>query len=83
MILAMHTCMQKDEKLQKDNIFEKVKKRDLQANRKRVLCVLDGAKASDDHGDHEEEGDEDNEEGDDDERHKEVALGFTVLPQCT
>ena len=34
----------------------------------------------DDEGDHE---DEDDEEGDDDERHKEVALGFTVLPQCT
>ena len=48
-----------------------------------MFCVLDGAKASDDHGDHEEEGDEDDEEGDDDERHEEVALGFTVLPQCT
>ena len=55
---------------------------DLQANCQRVFCVLDGAKASNDHGDHEEEGDEDDEEGDDDERNKEVALGFTGLPQC-
>ena len=58
-------------------------KKDLQANGQRVLCLLDGAKAGNDHGNQEEEGDEDDEEGDDDERHKEVALGFTVLPQCT
>ena len=43
-----------------------------------MLCLLDGAKAGNDHGNQEEEGDEDDEEGDDDERHKEVALGFTV-----
>ena len=48
-----------------------------------MFCVLNRSQASNDHGDHEEEGDEDDEEGDGDERHKVVAFRGTVLPQCT
>ena len=69
--------------MQKATYLGKITEKHLHANCQRVLCVLDGAKTSNDHGNHEEESDEDDDEGDDDEWHKEVAFGGTVLPQCT